>query len=150
MSKSQLFWKLNGTVKEAEQGWGQLARAYHQRHACNEFEVLMGQVESGMWKTRVCSIFVICFDFVLLLFSCPVMSDSFWPHGLQYARPPYLSSSSQVCPNSCKLHWWLCLHDGNCWVIGFATLRKTGLKALFLRDWMNMRQQMRRIKLIKK
>ena len=31
-----------------------------------------------------------------LLFSCPVRSDSWWPHGLQYARPPCLPSLSLV------------------------------------------------------
>ena len=31
-----------------------------------------------------------------LLFSCPVRSDSWWPHGLQHARPPCLPSLSLV------------------------------------------------------
>ena len=34
-------------------------------------------------------------------FSCSVMSDSLWPHGLQHARPPCLSPSPRVYPNSC-------------------------------------------------
>ena len=33
-----------------------------------------------------------------LLFSCPVMSDSLWPHGLQDARPLCPSPSLKVCP----------------------------------------------------
>ena len=40
----------------------------------------------------------------LLLFSHRVMSDSLWPHGLQYARPPGPSTSPKVCPSSCPLH----------------------------------------------
>jgi len=40
------------------------------------------------------------------LFSCPAMSDSSWPHGLQYARPPCPSPSTGVCPSSCPLHQW--------------------------------------------
>ena len=32
----------------------------------------------------------------LLLFSCPVMSDSLWPHWLQYIRSSYPSSSPEV------------------------------------------------------
>ena len=44
----------------------------------------------------------------MLLFSCWFISDSLWPHGLQYARPPCLSLSSRVCPSSCPLNWWCC------------------------------------------
>ena len=40
---------------------------------------------------------------VLLLFSCSVMSDSLWPHGLQHARLPCPSLSPRVCSNSCSL-----------------------------------------------
>ena len=46
-------------------------------------------------------------DYMLLfLLSCPVVSDSLWPHGLKHARPPCPSSSLRVCPSSCSLHWW--------------------------------------------
>ena len=41
-----------------------------------------------------------------LLFSHPVVSDSFQPHGLQHARLPCPSPSPEVCPLSCPLHWW--------------------------------------------
>ena len=39
-------------------------------------------------------------------FSCPVMSNSLWPHGLQQARPPCPSPSPRVGPSSCPLHRW--------------------------------------------
>ena len=42
----------------------------------------------------------------LLLFSCSVMSNSFWPHGLQHARLPCPSPSPGICPSSCRLNWW--------------------------------------------
>ena len=42
----------------------------------------------------------------MLLFSCPVVSNSLWPHGLQHARLPCLSLSSRVCSNSCPSSWW--------------------------------------------
>ena len=45
---------------------------------------------------------------MLLLFSHPVMSNSFRPHRLQHARPPSLSPSPRVCLSSCSLHWWCC------------------------------------------
>ena len=41
-----------------------------------------------------------------LQFSCSVMSDSLRPHGLQHARPPCLSPTSGVYPNSCPLRQW--------------------------------------------
>ena len=37
----------------------------------------------------------------LLLFSCLVVFNSLWPHGLQQARPPCISTSSGACSNSC-------------------------------------------------
>ena len=46
------------------------------------------------------------FTYTNLLFSCQVMSDSLWPHGLQHARLPCLSPCSRVCSNSCPLSRW--------------------------------------------
>ena len=43
---------------------------------------------------------------LLLLFHCPVESDSLWPCGLQHARLPCLSLFPEVCSNSCPLSWW--------------------------------------------
>ena len=39
-------------------------------------------------------------------FSCSVMSNSLWPHGLQHARPPCPSPTPGVYPNSCPLSRW--------------------------------------------
>ena len=39
-------------------------------------------------------------------FSHSVMSDSLWPHGLQYSRPPCPSPTPGVYSNSCPLSWW--------------------------------------------
>ena len=39
-------------------------------------------------------------------FSCSVMSNSLWPHGLQHARPPCPSPTPRVYSNSCPLSWW--------------------------------------------
>ena len=41
-----------------------------------------------------------------LLFSLYLMSDSLWPHELQYARLPCPSLSPGVCSNSCPLSGW--------------------------------------------
>ena len=48
----------------------------------------------------------VCIYIYLLLFSCLVVSDSLWPHGLQHARLPCLSPSSGACSNSCPLSQW--------------------------------------------
>ena len=40
------------------------------------------------------------------MFSCSVMSNSLWSHGLQHDRFPCASLSSGVCSNSCPLSQW--------------------------------------------
>ena len=39
-------------------------------------------------------------------FSCSVVSDSLRPHEPQHTRPPCLSPTPGVHPNSCPLSWW--------------------------------------------
>ena len=39
-------------------------------------------------------------------FSCSVMSNSLWPHGLQHSRPPCLSPTPGMYSNSCPLSQW--------------------------------------------
>ena len=39
-------------------------------------------------------------------FSYPVVSNSLWPHGLQYARFPCPSRTLGAYSNSCPLSWW--------------------------------------------
>ena len=39
-------------------------------------------------------------------FSCSVMSDSLWPHGLQHARLPCPSPTPVAYSDSCPLSWW--------------------------------------------
>ena len=39
-------------------------------------------------------------------FSCSVVSDSMWPHGLQHTRPPCPSPTLGVYSNSCPLSQW--------------------------------------------
>ena len=39
-------------------------------------------------------------------FSCWVISDSLWPHGLQHTRLPCPSSTPGAYSNSCPLHRW--------------------------------------------
>ena len=39
-------------------------------------------------------------------FSCSVVSDSLWPHGLQQARLPCPSPTLKACSNSCLSNQW--------------------------------------------
>ena len=44
---------------------------------------------------------------VSVQFSCSVMSDSLWPHGLQHTRLPCPSPTPRACSNSCpSSQWW--------------------------------------------
>ena len=43
---------------------------------------------------------------MLLLFSHSVMSNSFWPHGLQHARLPCPSPIPRACSKSYRSSWW--------------------------------------------
>ena len=45
-------------------------------------------------------------EFVSVQFSCSVMSDSLWPHGLQHIRLPCPSPTPEACSNSCPSSQW--------------------------------------------
>ena len=47
-----------------------------------------------------------CFQFSSVQFSHSVMSDSWRPHELQHARPPYPSPTPRVYSNSCPSSRW--------------------------------------------
>ena len=49
------------------------------------------------------SLFLLCKS---VQFSRSVMSDSLWPYGPQHSRPPCLSPTPGVYPNSCRLSQW--------------------------------------------
>ena len=44
--------------------------------------------------------------YLMLWFTCQVMSGSFWPYGLQNIRLSCPSPSPGVCTSSCPLNWW--------------------------------------------
>ena len=47
---------------------------------------------------------------LLLLISCQIMSNSFWPHGLQLTRLLCPLPSPRVCSDSCALNQWCYLN----------------------------------------
>ena len=80
---------------------------------------------------------------LLLFFSCPVVSDSLWFHGLQHAGPPCPSPSPEVCPSSCPLHWWchpaISSSDAlfSFWPLSFPVSETFLVSQLFTSDYQN-------------
>ena len=56
------------------------------------------------WATRETKL--LCIRFSSVRFSRSVVSDSLWPHELQYARPPCASPTPRAHSNSCPLSRW--------------------------------------------
>ena len=54
-------------------------------------------------------------------FSCSVLSNSWWPHGLQHARTPCSSPTSSACSNTCPSSQW-CHTTISCSVISLLLL----------------------------
>ena len=52
------------------------------------------------------SLLVICFTYLIFLFSCEVMSNSLQFHGLQHTRLLCPLPSPRVYPSLCPLHHW--------------------------------------------
>ena len=47
-----------------------------------------------------------CSNISSVQFSCSVVTNSLWPHGLQHTRPPYPSPAPRVYSGSCPLSLW--------------------------------------------
>ena len=63
---------------------------YHHQLNVYEFEQTLGDSEGwGSLEILRCRNMTKRFKVLLLLFSCSVLSDSFWPHGLELARLLY-------------------------------------------------------------
>ena len=50
--------------------------------------------------------YIFCVFISSVQFSCSVVFNSFWPHGLQYTRPLCPSPTPRVYSNSCPLSQW--------------------------------------------
>ena len=53
-------------------------------------------------------------------FTCSVVSNSLWPHGLQHTRLPCPSPTPWAYSNSCSLHRW-CHPNISCSVVPFSS-----------------------------
>ena len=75
-------------------------------HLCIIFGEMFKFFDNFWIKFWIKFLLVSCTSYLLLSFSCSVMSDSLQPHGLQHARLPCPSPSPRACSNSCPLSWW--------------------------------------------
>ena len=60
----------------------------------------------GQWFFTTSVSWETLFIFFSVQFICSVVSDSWWPYGLQHARLPCPSPTPGACSNSCPLSWW--------------------------------------------
>ena len=65
-----------------------------------------GENEVRVLKLCAWMEYIISSKVLLLQFSCPVVSNSLWPHGLQHARLPCPSPTPGACSNSCPSNSW--------------------------------------------
>ena len=71
----------------------------------------LGQTVLPIPRTEAKTLVLSICQFSSVQFSCSVMSDSLWLHGLQHARPPCPSPTPGVYSNSCSLSQ--CCHPTN-------------------------------------
>ena len=70
---------------------------------CGEYLV---RVYQDTWSQPILWDGAVLVHIYFVCFSCSVMSNSWWPHGLQHTRPPCPSPTARACLNSCPSSWW--------------------------------------------
>ena len=70
------------------------------------FSISPSNEYSGLISFRIDWFDLFAVQFSSLQSSRSVMSNSFWPHGLQHTRLPCPSPTPGVYSNSCSLSWW--------------------------------------------
>ena len=61
---------------------------------------------AGMWCWECVGVIFLIVSVFSVQFSCSVMSNSSWPHGLPHARLPCPSPTLGTCSNSCPSSQW--------------------------------------------
>ena len=79
-------------------------------------------------------------EFLLLLFSHSVMSDSLQPHGLQHAKLPCPSLFPRVGSNSCPLSQW-CHPTFSSSVVPFSSCPQSFLASISVFQWVSSSHQ---------
>ena len=77
-------------------------------------------------------------------FSHLVMSDSLWLHELQHARPPCLSATPRVHPNSCPLSRW-CHPAISSSVVPFSFCPRNPSQHQSLFQWVNSSHELAKV-----
>ena len=70
---------------------------------CGEYLV---HVYQDTWSQPILWDGAILVHLYFVCFCCSVMSNSWWPHGLQHTRLPFPSPNARACLNSCPSSWW--------------------------------------------
>ena len=65
---------------------------------------IMFKIVISSWQIE--SLIIVKYPFLSFSSVQSVMSDSLWPHGLQYTRPSFPSPTPRVYSNSCPLSQW--------------------------------------------
>ena len=76
-------------------------------------------------------------------FSCSVMSDSLWPHGLQHPRLPCLSPTPRACLNSLYLYLLLNKGEGNGKPLQYSCLENS-MKGMKRQKYMTLKDELLR------
>ena len=97
-------WIFNNTqaIKNTPQLYGSNRTIQIESNETPNFGCMTGEKEKNPGKCSQFSLSPSQFS----SFSCSVMSDSLWPHGLQHTRLPSPSPAPRTCSNSCPSSQW--------------------------------------------
>ena len=102
-STPHIVWFLNTNVLEGWASFGLEVLLWNWEMVTTHMLSLTDSWESGRsapnFQCHLIAVISLCLLTVSVQFSCPVVSDSLWPHELQHARPPCPSPTPRVHPN---------------------------------------------------
>ena len=95
-----MFWNLSIVVRSQ-------VSSFIKIHWIVQFKLYINKVDKNIFQVFISSeMYSFIGNMQKNKFSCSVVSDSLWPHGLHYARLPCPSPTPGACSNSCLSSWW--------------------------------------------
>ena len=96
----EMFWNLSIVVRSQ-------VSSFIKIHWIVQFKLYINKVDKNIFQVFISSeMYSFIGNMQKNKFSCSVVSDSLWPHGLHYARLPCTSPTPGACSNSCLSSWW--------------------------------------------